>query len=119
MPQTKERKAEYQKLKRMKSLSEVPINEVPLKSPVEVPLKGLQLDGSFVLSDGQVWFPDLILKAQREQAFTDEVNRLGEQHDDLKLRWARVRRYAKWLAAGRPGDSFNISKPTEMPQSIT
>ncbi len=66
------------------------------------------------LSDGQEWAPDPVLKAGREKEFADTVNRMGKLRGDTKERWARVRRYQKWIVAGKPGDKFDMTRIKEV-----
>ncbi len=95
MPQSKERKAEYQREHRKLLKGEVPIKEVPA---LEVPLRGLRPDGSFILSDGQVWWPDKTCVVKEHPS----VVQMGILRGDLKARRKRIERYRIWLEVGKP-----------------
>ena len=49
-----------------------------------------------ILSDGQVWYPDLKIKKEAEKVFNDRVEYMGELRGDLEARKERVERYSKW-----------------------
>jgi len=61
---------------------------------------GSQVEGSqgevHILSDGQVWYPDLKIKKEAEKVFNDRVEYMGELRGDLEARKERVERYSKW-----------------------
>ena len=66
-----------------------------------------------ILSDGQVWYPDPGLKAQREKAYDDNLHCMDDIRGDYKERKARAGRYAVWLASGKPCNSISVISTVE------
>ena len=107
MPQTKEKKAQYQRdfRNKQKGLHNIGTSLVGTSPEKWYPNKRTDSQGQPIipvtLSDGQEWYPRNSTNGLSPDIIKD-IEREGKRRGDTEARMARALKYKEWVEAGKP-----------------